>query len=100
MDAQYISKTYDFDTNDLKLKGFKVYEIEPAVNPVPSYNRRDFYKICLVTGNSLIHYADKSVEMKGALPRAVCISFIRGRIGSSYKANGKTLFPHSGERVP
>jgi AraC family transcriptional regulator, transcriptional activator of pobA len=66
MDAQYISKIYDFDTNELKLKGFKVYEIEPAVNPVPSYSRRDFYKICLVTGNSLIHYADKSVEMKGS----------------------------------
>ncbi len=66
MEAQYISRTYDFDTNDLKLKGFKVYEIEPAVNPVPSYSRRDFYKICMVTGNSLIHYADKSVEMKGS----------------------------------
>jgi AraC family transcriptional regulator, transcriptional activator of pobA len=65
MDAQYISKAFDFDTGELKLKGFKVYEIEPAVNPVPSYSRRDFYKICLVTGNSLIHYADKSVEMNG-----------------------------------
>src|SRR5579863_4702774 len=66
MDGQYISKAFDFDTGELKLKGFKVYEIEPAVNPVPSYSRRDFYKICLVTGNSLIHYADKSVEMNGA----------------------------------
>ena len=65
MEAQYVSKIYDFDTNDLKLKGFKVYEIEPAVNPVPSYSRRDFYKICMVTGHSRIHYADKSVDMEG-----------------------------------
>ena len=65
MGSQYILKAYDLDTNDLKLKGFKVYEIEAAINPVPSYSRRDFYKICLVTGNSLIHYADKSIEMNG-----------------------------------
>jgi AraC family transcriptional activator of pobA len=67
MDSQYISHKYDFNTGELKLKGFKVYEIEPAVNPVPSYSRRDFYKICLVTGNSLVHYADKSVEFNGTV---------------------------------
>ncbi|CAN5176594.1 response regulator transcription factor [soil metagenome] len=67
MESQYISHKYDFNTGELKLKGFKVYEIEPAVNPVPSYSRRDFYKICLVTGNSLVHYADKSVEFNGTV---------------------------------
>ena len=65
MDQQYISKKSEFDTGDLKLKGFKVYEIEPAVNPVPKYSRRDFYKICVVSGNCHIHYAEKSVELNG-----------------------------------
>jgi AraC family transcriptional regulator, transcriptional activator of pobA len=66
MDNQYVSSAYDFNTGELKLKGFKVYEIETAVNPVPKYSRRDFYKICLVNGHSLIHYADKSIEVNGA----------------------------------
>ena len=65
MESQYITRKYDFNTGELKLKGFKVYEIETDVNPVPSYSRRDFYKICLVNGHSLIHYADKSIEMNG-----------------------------------
>jgi AraC family transcriptional activator of pobA len=65
MDSQYVSCVYNFDTRELKLKGFKVYEIETAVNPVPTYSRRDFYKICLVTGHSLIHYADKSLMLNG-----------------------------------
>lgn len=67
MESQYISHKYDFNTGELKLKGVKVYEIEPAVNPVPSYSRRDFYKICLVSGNSLVHYADKSIEFNGTV---------------------------------
>lgn len=66
MDDQYVSSAYDFNTGELKLKGFKIYEIETAVNPVPKYSRRDFYKICLVNGHSLIHYADKSIEVNGA----------------------------------
>lgn len=67
MESQYVRSQYDFNTGELKLKGFKVYEIEPAINPVPSYSRRDFYKICLVTGNSLVHYADKSIEFNGTV---------------------------------
>ncbi|HVI44022.1 MAG TPA: helix-turn-helix transcriptional regulator [Chitinophaga sp.] len=30
-----------------------------------SYSRRDFYKVGLVTGHNLYHYADKSVEITG-----------------------------------
>jgi AraC family transcriptional activator of pobA len=63
MNDQLVSSTSGFDTNDLKLKGFKVYEIETAVSPVPSYSRRDFYKICMISGKTLIHYADKGIEL-------------------------------------
>ncbi len=31
--------------------------------PVP-FGRKDYFKICLISGNSTIHYADKSIEIK------------------------------------
>lgn len=51
---------------DLKLRGFKIYEVVCG-NATPSYNRRDFYKICLSTGNNRIHYADKGIETEGTI---------------------------------
>ena len=63
MDNQLVSSVSGFSTNDLKLKGFKVYKIETAVSPVPKYSRKDFYKICMITGKTLIHYADKGIEL-------------------------------------
>jgi AraC family transcriptional activator of pobA len=47
---------------DLKLKGFKVYEIGNEANPGHTYSRKDFYKINLSTGSFIFHYADKSLE--------------------------------------
>ncbi len=48
--------------NELKLKGFNVFRIESDSNATRSYSRKDFYKICLTTGQSIIHYADRSFE--------------------------------------
>ncbi len=31
------------------------------------YSRKDFYKICLTTGKSIIHYADRSFEAEGTV---------------------------------
>src|SRR5438874_7003754 len=53
--------------NELKLKGFKVYQIEADTNVIRTYSRKDFYKICLTTGNSIIHYADRSFVMDGTI---------------------------------
>ena len=53
--------------NDLRLKGFKVYEINGDVSKIPTYNRRDFYKICINTSKSLIHYADRGIEVDGTI---------------------------------
>ncbi len=61
-----ISSVCDANAIDLKLKGFKVYEIESTVSRIPTYNRRDFYKICILTANSTIHYADRSIELDGS----------------------------------
>lgn len=48
--------------NELKLKGFNVWELNDDCNATRVYSRKDFYKICLSTGSSTIHYADKSFD--------------------------------------
>lgn len=53
--------------NELKLKGFNVFQIEGDGNATRIYSRKDFYKICLTTGRSVIHYADKSYEQEGTV---------------------------------
>src|SRR5215217_2143736 len=52
---------------DLKLKGFNVFQIEDDSAVTRTYNRKDFYKICLTTGKSIIHYADRSFEAEGTV---------------------------------
>jgi AraC-like DNA-binding protein len=53
--------------NELKLKGFNVYQIEGDTNVIRTYSRKDFYKICLTTGRSDIHYADRTFEQDGTI---------------------------------
>ncbi|MDX2285252.1 MAG: helix-turn-helix transcriptional regulator [Bacteroidia bacterium] len=51
----------------LKLKGFNVFQIESDGQETRVYSRKDFYKICLTTGRSIIHYSDRSFEMDGTI---------------------------------
>lgn len=48
---------------------FNVFNLEdmakPGTRPV-TYNRRDFFKITLLQGSSIYHYADRSLEVKGS----------------------------------
>lgn len=47
---------------------FNVFVLENHINPKRNpitYNRRDFYKICLVHGLFRVQYADKSLEIAG-----------------------------------
>jgi AraC family transcriptional activator of pobA len=53
--------------NELKLKGFNVFQIESDGAATRIYSRKDFYKICLTTGKSRIHYADKSFDAEGTV---------------------------------
>src|SRR6266542_6317947 len=53
--------------NQLKLKGFNAFQIESDSNATRIYSRKDFYKICLTTGKSIIHYADRSFETDGTV---------------------------------
>lgn len=51
----------------LKLRGFNAFQIEEDGNATRVYSRKDFYKICLTTGKSKIHYADRSFEAEGTI---------------------------------
>src|SRR3954464_8763498 len=53
--------------NELKLKGFNVFRIEDDSDATRFYSRKDFYKICMTTGKSIIHYADRSFEAEGTI---------------------------------
>lgn len=56
----------EFNT-ELKLKGFRAFQIEQDGNETRMYSRKEFYKICLTTGKSKIHYSDKSFEQEGTV---------------------------------
>src|SRR5215468_8097917 len=66
MQKREVRSVSEFNS-ELKLKGFNVHQIEDDTNTIRIYSRKDFYKICLTTGKSIIHYADKSFEMNGTI---------------------------------
>ncbi|GAA0542038.1 response regulator transcription factor [Chitinophaga japonensis] len=45
------------------MKGFKVYEVSRPANALHIHDRRDFYKIVLVTGDMIIQYGDNTIEI-------------------------------------
>ena len=47
---------------------FNVFRLEDCFRPESTpihYSRREFYKILLIRGRNLYHYADKSIEISG-----------------------------------
>ncbi|MDF2157237.1 helix-turn-helix domain-containing protein [Algoriphagus sp. CAU 1675] len=56
----------EFNTS-LKLKGFNAFQIESDENATRVYSRKDFFKICLTTGKSIINYSDKSYKEEGTI---------------------------------
>lgn len=66
MEKQTEIQNCDF-TSDLKLKGFRVYQINGDLSKIPVYSRRDFYKICINTSKSIIQYADRGIETDGTI---------------------------------
>ena len=61
MGKQTSLTTLDFNS-EIKLKGFKVYEVDVKAKNGHNYSRKDFYKISLNTGEYIFHYEDKSFE--------------------------------------
>lgn len=66
MQGKIIRSVSDFN-RELRLKGFNVFQIESDGAATRIYSRKDFYKICLTTGKSNIHYADRSFEQEGTV---------------------------------
>src|SRR6187551_763883 len=66
MESNNVRQVSEFN-NELKLKGFNVFQIEADGSATKTYSRKDFYKICLTTGKSKIHYADRSFEQEGSI---------------------------------
>ena len=66
MDNKIVRQVSAFNS-ELKLKGFNVFQIEADGSATKTYSRKDFYKICLTTGKSKIHYADRSFEQEGTV---------------------------------
>lgn len=65
---QKLSERHVSDYNsELKLRGFNTFQLECDSNATRIYSRKDFYKICLTTGRSNIHYADRSFEVDGTV---------------------------------
>jgi AraC family transcriptional regulator, transcriptional activator of pobA len=60
-----VSDIPGLNIEDLKLQGFKVHELPKYVDTSVSHGRRDFYKMGLVTGNMIICYNEKIVEING-----------------------------------
>lgn len=66
MQNKNVRQVSEFNS-ELKLKGFNVFQIESDGAATRIYSRKDFYKICLTTGKSIIHYADRSFEEDGTV---------------------------------
>ena len=66
MESKIVRQVSAFNS-ELKLKGFNVFQIESDGAATRTYSRKDFYKICLTTGKSNIHYADRSFEEDGTV---------------------------------
>lgn len=50
---------------DLKSKGFKVHEVSGIVPAAEVHARRDYYKIVMVTGDFILKFGDKTMEIDG-----------------------------------
>lgn len=66
MKEKVIREVSNFN-NELKLQGFKAFQIEDDGAETRNYSRKEFYKICLTTGKSKIHYSDKTYEQEGTI---------------------------------
>ncbi|QIP14573.1 AraC family transcriptional regulator [Spirosoma aureum] len=56
------------DTLQQDIGHFNVFRLEDCIGPHSTpvvYSRRDFYKITLIRGRNVYHYADKSIEIAG-----------------------------------
>ncbi len=67
---EFYQHKFDKTPGDLKMDTghFNVFNMEDIrkSGTTPKYARRDFYKISLLRGENIFHYADKSLEVSGS----------------------------------
>jgi len=68
--ADFYKSKFDYLPENLQqdLGHFNVFRLEDCLKDGSvnmNYSRRDFYKISLIRGNNIYHYADKSIEISG-----------------------------------
>jgi AraC-like DNA-binding protein len=49
----------------IKSKGINVHCTDHTDDVIKTYNRKDFYKVCLYFGEAMIEYADRGINIKG-----------------------------------
>ncbi|MEC5145282.1 helix-turn-helix transcriptional regulator [Chitinophaga sp. 212800010-3] len=66
---------------------FNVFDLAETIRPGKSlpYQRRDFYKIMLIRGDNIVHYADKSVPANGA-----ALTFFNPDVPYKFEQRGST----------
>ncbi|WDF77222.1 helix-turn-helix transcriptional regulator [Mucilaginibacter sp. KACC 22773] len=55
----------EVNVRDFEQDGFIVYEVGEETDTVRAYSRKAFYKICMMTGQNKIEYADRGILTKG-----------------------------------
>ena len=88
--TQAVTSHQAVSAQELKLKGFKAYEVDTSVSPSLAYRRRDFYKVGLVTSHCTVHYADRSIELNGT-----CLLFANPHIPYSVELHEPWLKGYS-----
>ncbi|NML65993.1 AraC family transcriptional regulator [Hymenobacter sp. RP-2-7] len=88
--AKAISSHQEITAQELKLSGFKAYEVDTAAGPSHPYRRRDFYKVALVTSHCTVHYADRSIELNGT-----CLMFANPHIPYAIELHEPRLMGYS-----
>jgi len=67
---EFYKNKFDWLPNNLQqnIGHFNVFRIEDCIGPNAkpvTYSRRSFYKVSLMRGDNIIHYADKSITLTG-----------------------------------
>lgn len=80
------SEIPDVNMDDLRLRGFRVHGLSPAIDtrelPV-SRGRRDFYKMGLVDGQMTVYFGDRVVEIDGTV-----LFFVNPRVPHTVQRSG------------
>lgn len=64
--VKFNSVPANIQTDALHFNVFRLEDVMRNLSIPPRYGRRDFYKITLMRGSNICHYADKSIEVKGS----------------------------------